>query len=311
MADDPSPPAEALATAEGSALAKEIVDMLESELVRFRHRVKHDHGVELDRARAAMTMLAKLVAAGVPWTARPDSAPLRIHETFTSLVPRDSRLAPILKREVAAFFVATTETQVVDDDARTPTALLRRAGAEPSLWWWAAEYGKPASCWAACGSDLDRLVQVALAFGVRPELVARALASAIGSITARLKSRYPAHRTNLAAALLRLSEDPRAALLDTALVAGVTKLAFEMTAAQQSWAREHKTAPDPLTDLAIHTFQLVEALVAAQRVGEPDLERFAGVASRAGRVFAARGLDLGAIVRKDLEEPVAQAIARL
>src|SRR4051794_34107323 len=124
-------PVDALATSEGGALAGEIVDMLESELVRFCHRVDHDHGIELDRARAAMVLLGKLVGAGVAWTAQPDCAPTRIHEAFSSQLAKHKALAPILKRELAGFFVATASVQVVEVPVRTPADLLRRAGADP------------------------------------------------------------------------------------------------------------------------------------------------------------------------------------
>src|SRR5688572_6467191 len=103
---------DALETEEGAALASEVVEMLEAELVRFRHRVTLDHGIELDRARAAMVLLGKLVAAGVAWTAKPDSDPTKIHEVFSSQVAKHPAIAATLKREIAGFFVATTDIQV-------------------------------------------------------------------------------------------------------------------------------------------------------------------------------------------------------
>src|SRR5215210_5937056 len=119
---------DALDTADGAALATEIVDMLESELVRFLHRVAFDHGIELDRARAAMVLLGKLVGGGVKWTAKPDSDPTRVYEVFTAMLPKHPAIAPVLKKELAAFFVATTDVKVVEDTSQTPAAILRRAG---------------------------------------------------------------------------------------------------------------------------------------------------------------------------------------
>lgn len=302
-------PSEALQTADGAALATEVVEMLESELVRFCHRVAHDHGIELDRARAALVLLGKLVAAGVTWTAQPDSAPTRINETFTDLLPRYPAVAPILKRELAGFFVATLDVKVVDDPARTPAALLRRAGSEPALWWWASAYDRFELCWTECRSDVGKLVQVALALGVSGDRVAQALAATFGVVATRIKTRHTAQRNNLVAILIRLSSAGAAALADPALVGTITKLAFEMTAAQQAWWKDQRTAPDGLADVSIHSFQLVELLQASAR--PPDLERFAGLANRAERTFHARGLQLAAMLRKELDEPVADAIACL
>jgi hypothetical protein len=306
-------PAEALATADGAGLALEIVEMLEAELVRFCHRVAHDHGIELDRARAAMVLLGKLVGAGVAWTARSDCAPTRIHEAFTSLLPRNLALKPLLKRELAEFFVATASVAVVDTPAVTPADLLRRAGAEPQLWWWASEYDKPERCWAACGNEVGRIVQVALALGVSADRVARALAATFGVVTTRCKTRHTAQRNNLVAVLLRLSSQGAAALADQALAGTITKLAFEMTAARQTWwagapgtPSDSRAAPDGLTDVSIHAFQLVEIFQAASK--PPDLERFAGLATRADRTFKARGLQLAAMLRKELDDWVATAI---
>src|SRR5689334_1988813 len=116
MAEGASTIAEgALATVDGGAFAAEIVERLEAELVRFCHRVAHDHGIELDRARAALVLLGNLVSAGVPWTARPDSAPTRIHDAFTQIAsrhPKASPLATVMRREIAAFFVATTNVTI-------------------------------------------------------------------------------------------------------------------------------------------------------------------------------------------------------
>jgi hypothetical protein len=310
MADDIS---DALRTPDGAALATELVEMLECELVRFCHRVAHDHGIELDRARAAMVLLGKLVAAGVPWTARPDCEPTRIHDAFSRLLPRHpAAIATPLKRELASFFIATTDVRVIDDEpATTPTALLRRAGAEPQLWWWASDHDTPARCWAACGDDAGRLVQLALAFGASSDPVARALAGALGVLATRLKTRHTQQRTALVPVLLRLASQGGAAVADPAVLAAVTKTAFELTAAQQLLARDLR-APDPFADLAVHAFQLVELLGAAAAAGNdrgPDLERHAQLARRIAKTFAARGLVLAAMLRKELDPVVTAALA--
>lgn len=277
---------EALETVEGAALATEIVDMLESELVRFRHRLAHDHGMELDRARAAMALLGKLVSSGVPWTARPDSDPVRIYEAFTSLIPKH----PMLKKEVAAFFVATSDVKTVEDTATTPSAILRRAGTEPALWWWAADHGTPAECWAACADSVDSSVQVALAFGVSLDAVVRALAKAFALLATRIKTHHTAARTTLAAALHDLPDHH----------AAITKLAFEMRF-------KDPQAKDPLAELSIHAFQLVEAVQATKE--PPDVERFGVLARRINPMFASRGLNLATLVRGELQAAVDAAIA--
>lgn len=287
---------DALETADGAALATEIVDMLESELVRFRHRVAHGHGIELDRARAAMVLLGKLVGNGVTWRAKPDSDPVRIYEDFTSVLPAYPDVAPSLKKEIAAFFVATTDVKTVEDTATTPTAILRRAGAEPSLWWWAADHAEPASCWTACAGDVDRSVQVALAFGTPVVAVARALAKALALLATRLKTRHPAQRTTLVATLHDLAGD---ALAD---LSAITKIAFEMRF-------KDPQGKDPLAELSVHAFQLVEALQATKE--RPDVERFGALARRIGRMFETRGLNLDGMVRADLQAAVEQALATL
>jgi hypothetical protein len=286
----------ALDTDEGAALATEIVEMLESELVRFQHRVEHDHGIELDRARAAMVLLGKLVAAGVRWTAKPDSDPSRIQEAFASLMKKHPAIATTLKREIAGFFVATTDVQVAEDTTRTPAAILRRAGADPSLWWWAGAYSEPAKCWAACG-DPEKLVQVALAFGVPVTRVARALATVFGVVATRIKTRYATHRTTLVAELAKVAATGR---LDDPST--ITKLAFELR-----W--KDQQASDPASELAIHAFQLVEALQAAK--AKPDVERFGVLTGRAERMFSSRGLQLAAMLRKELDDSATDAIAKL
>jgi hypothetical protein len=269
---------DALDTEDGAALATEIVDMLESELVRFRHRLAHNHGIELDRARAALSLLGKLVGSGVTWTAKPDSDPTLIYEAFSSLIPQH----PHLKKEVAAFFVATTDVKTVDDGLVTPSTILRHAGAEPPLWWWAAEFSDRAACWAACADDVDRTVQVALAFGVPIQPVARALAKAFALLATRLKTHYTPQRSVLLASL------------NTFDTAAITKLAFEMRF-------KDPQAKDPLAELSIHSFQLIEA---AQAKDKPDVERFGVLARNANRMFTSRGLNLVAMVRGDLQEVI-------
>lgn len=295
---------DALETEEGGAFAREIIDALESELVRFRHRVLHDHGIELDRSRAAMVLLGKLVGAGVPWKARPDSDPARIHEAFSSLVGRDPAIATTLKREIAAFFAATADVEVSPEEpARTAPALLRRAGADPALWWWSAGCPEPAQCWAACGGDVERLIQVALAVGVSRDAVARALAAAFATLMTRVKTRPTPQRDEVVALIDRLAQGGARALDDPKLVGAVTKLAFEITAAQQM--RQMKG--DPIGEIAVHLFQLVDAL----KTKLTDVERLGAVAGRMDRMFTARGIQLAGLLRKDLDTAVEEAIARL
>jgi len=287
---------DALETAEGAALTTEIVDMLESELVRFCHRLAHGYGIELDRARAAMVLLGKLVSSGVPWTAKPDSDPTRIYEAFSSLVAKHPDLASSLKKEIATFFVATSDVKTAEDTAVTPGAILRRAGAEPSLWWWAAEHADPRSCWIACVDDVDRSVQVALAFGAPVRAVVHALAKAFAVLATRLKTRHASPRTTLVTALGSLASGT----VDAA--ASITKLAFEMRF-------KYPEAKDPLAELSIHAFQLVEAVQATKE--RPDVERFGGLARRANRMFEMRGLSLVAMVRADLQPAIDEALVSL
>jgi hypothetical protein len=283
---------DALDTPEGAAFATEIVEMLEAELVRFQHRVAFDHGIELDRARAAMVLLGKLVAAGVNWTAKPDCDPTRLYELFDAMRAKHPAIAPALKKELAAFFVATTDVEVVEDTAETPAAILRRAGASPAHWRWAAAHADAARCWAACADDVDRSVQVALAFGVAVELVAQALARAFALLATRLRTRYPAQRTALVTSLGTIAEDAEQA-------AAITKLAFEMRLKDQQ-------ATDPLTELSIHAFQLADAL--QSMTDAPDVERFGTLAGRADPMFTSRGIQLAVMVRKELDAAVAQSI---
>jgi hypothetical protein len=295
---------EALETEEGGAFAREILDALEAELVRFRHRVRFDHGIELDRARAAMVLLGKLVGAGVPWKARPDSDPARIHEAFSTIVARDPKASTTLKREIAAFFAATADVEVLpEDEAKRPYVLLRRAGADPALWWWAAPFTEPAQCWTACGGDVERLVQVALALGVSRDAFARSLAGAIATVMLRVKTRLVAPRDEIMRAVDRIAAHGARAMEDAALVAAITKLAFEMTAA--TYMKQLKG--DPLGEVAVHVFQLVDAL----KVKDTDVERLGAIAGRMDRLFASRGMQLAGMLRKDLDATVEEAIARM
>ena len=295
---------DALDTEDGGAFAREIIDALEHELVRFRHRVIHDHGIELDRARAAMVLLGKLVGAGIAWKARPDSDPARIHEAMSSMVGRDPKIATVLKREIAAFFAATADVEVLPEDAsKAPAVLLRRAGSDPSLWWWAAQFPEPKPCWAACGDDVDRLIQVALAFGVGRDTVARALAAAMATLMTRVKTKPSPMRDEVVATIDRFARDGAKALDDAAFVGRITKLAFEITAGQHL----KQMKGDPISEIAVHLFQLVDALKAQQT----DVERLGAVSGRMDRMFATRGIQLAGLLRKDLDASVERAIARL
>jgi len=298
----------ALETEEGRAVALEIVAMLESELVRFCHRVAHDHAIALDRARASMVLLGTLVGSGAPWTARPDSAPTRIHDAFAELAarnPADWPPAGAIRSEVAAFLDATAAVAIVDEPAQTPAQRLRAAGADPDLWWWASDHDTFARSWIECGDHAARLVQVALAMGVASERVARALAQTFASAALKARTRRAAQRDELVALLTKLAANGAAALADErALVAATTRLAFEMAAAQQAWWTGGKRGPaDPLAELAVLSFQLIELFAAIDR--KPDLERFGDLASRADRTFGSRGMRLAALLRHDLEPVVA------
>jgi hypothetical protein len=297
----------ALDTEEGRAVALEIVAMLESELVRFCHRVTHDHGIALDRARASMVLLGTLVGSGVPWTARPDSAPQRIHDAFAELAarnPADWPPAAQIRVEVTAFLDACAEVTTVDVASDTPADKLRAAGADPDLWWWAGDHDTLLRSWGESGEHPGRLVQVALTMGVPGERVARALASVFSQAAQKAKTRRPAQRDDLVALLDKLAAGGAAALgQERALVASTTKLAFEMAAAQQAWWTGGKRgAQDPLAELAVLSFQLVELFGATARA--PDLERFADLANRADRAFVARGMRLAALLRHDLDPDV-------
>jgi hypothetical protein len=297
----------ALDTEEGRAVALEIVAMLESELVRFCHRVTHDHLIALDRARASMVLLGTLVRSGVPWTARADSSPQRIHDAFAELAarnPADWAPASQIRDEVTAFLAACSEVPTVDVAVTTPADKLRAAGADPDMWWWAGDHDTLYRSWVASDEHAGRLVQIALTMGVSADRVARALANVFAQAAQKSKTRRAEQRDDLVALLGKLAADGATALAqERALVVSTTKLAFEMAAAQQAWWTGGKRgAQDSLAELAVLSFQLVEIFGAVSRA--PDLERFADLANRADRAFVARGLRLAALLRHDLDPDV-------
>ena len=297
----------ALDTEEGRAVALEIVAMLESELVRFCHRVTHDHLIALDRARASMVLLGTLVGSGVPWTARADSSPQRIHDAFAELAarnPADWSPAAQIRAEVATFLDVCSEVATVDVAVTTPADKLRAAGADPDMWWWAGDHDTLYRSWVASGEHAGRLVQVALTMGVSADRVARALANVFAQATQKAKTRRADQRDDLVALLGKLASDGAGALAqERALVASTTKLAFEMAAAQQAWWTGGKRgSQDALAELAVLSFQLVELFGAVSRA--PDLERFADLANRADRAFVARGMRLAALLRHDLDPDI-------
>jgi hypothetical protein len=305
----------ALDTDDGRALAREVTELLEAELVRFTHRVDHDHGIELDRARGALAVITTLLRGGVAWTTRADCAPGRIADAFTAIATRDGAEAALveqLRGEIDAFVEAAADVVVVDRPARTVADLLRAAGAAPETWWWAAEYGTDRDrCWKASGAASERLVQVAIALGIAGERVLCALAGAFTVAATRVKTSRTAQRNDLVALLGRLASTGAAAIArDRELVAKATALAFEMAAAQQPWwtaaaagprERARRSAPDGIAEIAVLSFQLVELFGAAAAGRRPDPERYGELAYRADRTLAGRGLRLAAMVQKELE----------
>jgi hypothetical protein len=309
----------ALDTDAGSALAGEVTELLESELVRFVHRVHHDHGVALDRARAALALLTALIRGEVPWTARPDCAPARIAAAFTAFARRESipaALATELLTEVDSFVTASVRVAVVDEPARTTAALLRRVGAAPELWWWATRFDADhGQCWQACVTASDRVVQVALAVGIEADLIGRALAGAFTVGATRAKTRRTAQRNDLVALLGRLVASGAAVLdQDRELVAKVTALAFEMTAAQAPWwtgagaSAGNRTRADGVADVAVLTFQLLELFTAIAAGREPDPERYGELAARADETLSGKALRVGALLQRELDPAFAAAV---
>lgn len=305
----------ALDTEEGRALAGEVTEMLEAELVRFTHRVHHEHGIELDRARGALVLLTAMLRAGVTWTARPDCAPARISAAFEEMAKRDAAHADVVRGEITAFTAWTANVAVVDTPDHTIAARLRRIGAAPETWWWAAGFDQDhVRCWRAAGAASERLVQVALAFGVAADAIARALAGAFIVAATRAKTRRTSQRNDLVALLGRFVTSGAAVIeRDKELVAKATALAFEMAAASQPWWTGSGAGPrrgasaDGISEVSVLAFQLVELFAAIADRRPADPERFGALAGRADRALAGRGLRLGALLQRELDPIFAEA----
>lgn len=290
----------------GREVAADVVELLESELVRFRHRVAHDFGISLDRARAALVLLAELVGAGVPWTAHPDSAPRKIFDAFIELIGRAEAswphgLAESLHAELAEFVNATREVAIAEPPPRpTLSMLLRTAGAAPELWWWSAQFDSdPGACWRAAQASGERIVGLAVALGVPTEQVVRSLAGGLVVAVGRAKTPRVGQRNDLVALLGRVVASGRSVLAgDGDPVAKLTALAFQLTAAKER---------DGLAELAVLTFQLVELLRGSER--PPDPERFCDIAQRAQRVLQPLGVQLAGVLKRDLEPALVAALA--
>jgi hypothetical protein len=188
------------------------------------------------------------------------------------------------------------------------------------MWWWAAGYGaEHDKCWRAALAHGERMVQVALAVGVAPDVIGKAFAGAFTVAATRAKTRRIAQRNDLVALLGRLASAGFTAISrDKELIGKATALAFEMTAAQQTWwtggaqaaATKQKPGDDGIADIAVLTFQLVELFTAAAK-GRADPERFGALAARADKALANRGLRLAALLRRDLDPPFADAVRRV
>lgn len=305
----------ALDTEDGRALAGEVTELLESELVRFTHRVQHDHGIELDRARGALVLITALLRAGVTWNPRSDCAPARVAAAFEEMAKRDPAHAEVVRAEIDAFEVWTANVASIDKPDHTIAARLRQIGAAPETWWWAAGFERDhVRCWKAAGAASDRLVQVALALGVPAEAIARALAGAFIVAATRAKTRRASQRNDLVALLGRFVTGGATVVdRDKDLVAKATALAFEMAAASQPWwsgtgGPRRGAAADGIAEVSVLAFQLVE-LFAAIAAGRPaDPERFGALAGRADRALAGRGLRLGALLQRELDPIFAEAV---
>jgi hypothetical protein len=290
----------------GREVAADVVEMLESELVWFRHRVAHDFGIAFDRARAALVLLSKLAAAGVPWTARPDSAPRRIFEAFIELIGRAEAswpqgLAEALHAELAEFVDVTRAVAIAQPPQReTLSALLRHAGAAPELWWWSSQFdGDPAACVAAASTTGERTVGLAIALGIPAEPVARSLAGALAVGVGRAKTARLGPRIDLVGLLNRVASSGRSALAaDADAVSRLTALAFQLTAVKER---------DGLAELAVLAYQLIELLRPSDR--PPDPERFCDIALRAQRALRPLGVQLAGVLKRDLEPALAAALA--
>ena len=290
----------------GREVAADVVEMLESELVRFRHRVAHDFEISLDRARAALVLLSRLVEDGVPWTARPDSAPRKIFDAFIVLLGRTEAawplgLAEAVHAELAEFVAATRAVEIAEPPPRpTLSDLLRDVGAAPELWWWSGQFdGDAGACWRAGASSSERLVAIAVALGLPTEQIVRSLAGGLVVAVGRVKTPRTGPRNELVALLNRVATSGRSALAgDQDAVSKITALAFQLTAAKER---------DGLTELAVLTFQLVELLRDSDR--PPDPERFCDLAMRAQRVLHPLGVQLAGVLKRDLEPPVVATFA--
>jgi len=310
----------ALVTDAGRALAAEITELLESELVRFAHRVYHDHGIELDRARSSLAVLTVLLRGGLPWTAQADCAPAKLAEAFTTAVARD-RTAPALaaavRAEVEAFTAAAGAVEVKDRPPRSLSDLLRKVGAPPESWWWAGEFGADrARCWKAASASAGYQVQVALAVGIEADVVLRALAGAFTVAATRAKTSRTGPRNDLVALLGRFVATGTGAIEhDRELIAKATALAFEMAAVQQPWwtgadgAAPGRRTADGITEVAVLSFQLVELFTAAATGRRPDAERYGDLAARADRSLSSRGVRLAALLQRELDPAFAAATA--
>lgn len=290
----------------GREVAADVVEMLESELVRFRHRVAHDFAISLDRARAALVLLSKLVEGGVPWTAHPDSAPRKIFDAFIELLGRSEAawphgIAEAVHAELAEFVAATRAVAIVEPPHRpTLSTLLRDAGAAPELWWWSGQFdGDPGACWRAAAASGERIVAIAVALGIPTEQVVRSFAGGLVVAVGRAKTPRIGPRSDLVALLNRVATSGRSALAeDQESVAKLTALAFQLTAAKER---------DGIAELAVLTFQLVELLRGEDR--PPDPERFCDLALRAQRVLHPLGVQLAGVLKRDLEPAVVATLA--
>ena len=285
----------ALETEGGRAVANDLLELLESELVRFRHRVAHDHGISFERARAALVLLTRLVAAGAGWRAPDDAAPRKIFDSFIELMTRADAswqpgLAEALHVELAEFLDATKSVPIADPPAKPTLAdRVRWSGAPPEIWWWTSQFDDLASCWRAAATSSDRLVALALAVGAARDRIDRSLAGAFAVAAARVKTRRMPQRTELVALLEELAAAGTAAPSESA-AAKITSVAFQVTAAQDK---------DALGQLALLAFQLVEVMRASAR--PPDPERYAELAAKAQRTLHAHGVQLATVLKQDLE----------
>ncbi len=287
----------------GRAVAVDVVELLESELVRFCHRVRHDYAISLDRARAALVLLTKLVASGVEWNASADSAPRYIFDRFVELITRaettwPSGLAEALHAELAEFISVTSRVAVAELPERPSfSELVRDSGAAPDAWWWASQFDDLGAAWQAASSSSERLIEIAFALGVSGDAVGRSLAGALAVGAGRAKTKRAAQRKDLVTLLTRLQAAGVDALVsDGGSISKVTALAFEMMATQER---------DGIAELALLAFQLIELFRITNRT--PDPERYCDIASRAQRILIAQGVQLAGCLKRDLEPAIVEA----